>query len=1220
MSAALTCPQPVLPAQAAEAEEPNRTVRAGVFYFEGYHMKDENDVLTGYGIEVLELVSQHSHLNFEYTGYGKSWDDMFSMLENGEIDVVTSVRKTKEREEKYAFSLPTGVSHTVLTVRDDDTRFERGNYDTYDGMMVGMTEGSRLEPMLEEYARAQGFTFHVQEYPDTEQAAQALQQGNIDAILASDLRRGINEKTLDTIASENLYAVVRKDDGELLDEINYALEQMDIHEGDWTNDLYFKYYGQLPSSTLRFSAREQQYIDDVKSGKKNITVTALPDKKPYSYRESGELTGIQIDYFKQLMELAGLPYTVVVPENRAEYFDITQNHRADIIIDARELATSDMDTDYFYTTSYMSAGVARVTRKDFSGDAKTVAVAGEQGNIPIELGLVGDAEVKRYPSRIDTFQAVLDGEADCAYAYTYSVQQFVNNEVTQSLHYNVLYGMRYNFCMSVPDDHDHELVTILNKCIRQMPEDTVYQLASTYLSYTPLDMTFSQYVWTHPTVFILLGIAAVSLLCLLIVLVVRAKWSKKMLLTAEAANRELEAQFAIVETLSRDYVNVYAIHIAGDDTILRPIKTGGYAGDNMKVRAGEDYPYAVMLDRYISERVHPDDREGMLKDLSIDVVVEKLKEMPEYVGSYRTLTDGEILNFQYIFANVERPGTDDSRFILMGFRNIDDVVKKEQEQRAILADALAEAQHANHAKTTFLNNMSHDIRTPMNAIIGFTSLAATHLDSTELVRDYLDKIMTSGRHLLSLINDVLDMSRIESGKVTIEEKETSLPEVMHDLKTIVQSDVKAKQLEFYIDTVDVTDENIICDKLRLNQVLLNLLSNSMKYTKPGGMVSVRIIQIKDAEKGYATYQFKVKDSGIGMSKEFLSHLFEPFERERTSTVNGIQGTGLGLAITKNIVEMMNGTISVASEEGKGSEFTATFRFRTIEGAMKPEKIQELEGLHALVVDDDMNTCMSVSKMLSAIGMNPDWTTQGKEAVARTEFAIEQNNPYATYIIDWLMPDMNGIEVVRRIRKVIGEIPTIIILTAYDWADIEQEAKEAGVTAFCSKPIFLSELREILTAPFARKEADEGEEAGEELFTGKKILLVEDNEINQEIAKTILEESGFIIDVADDGTIAVERMEEALQDDYDLILMDIQMPHMDGYEATRRIRALDDPVKAAIPIVAMTANAFEEDRRLALEAGMNDHITKPIEIPKLMDSLKKILETSYGKEQQYENKD
>ncbi|MDE6319128.1 MAG: response regulator, partial [Lachnospiraceae bacterium] len=375
------------------------------------------------------------------------------------------------------------------------------------------------------------------------------------------------------------------------------------------------------------------------------------------------------------------------------------------------------------------------------------------------------------------------------------------------------------------------------------------------------------------------------------------------------------------------------------------------------------------------------------------------------------------------------------------------------------------------------------------------------------MRNYLNKIMTSSKHLLSLINDVLDMSRIESGKVRINEEEVSLPEIMHDLKTIVQSDIKAKQFEFYIDTLDVTNETIICDKLRLNQVLLNILSNSMKYTKAGGTVSVRIIQKDSEPDGYATYQFRIKDNGIGMSEEFLKHLFEPFEREQTSTVSGIQGTGLGLAITKNIIEMMNGSIEVESAVGKGTEFIVTFRFRTVDQPQEIEHLEKLQDLRALIVDDDVNTCMSVSKMLSSIGMNSDWTTQGKEAVVRTEFAIEENKPYDAYVIDWLMPDMNGIEVVRRIRKVIGETATIIILTAYDWADVEDEAKEAGVTAFCSKPIFLSELRQILLSSYVLAAAEKQVEAEEErlaaFFAGRKILLVEDNEINQEIAQEIL---------------------------------------------------------------------------------------------------------------------
>ncbi|MDE6421309.1 MAG: response regulator, partial [Lachnospiraceae bacterium] len=394
------------------------------------------------------------------------------------------------------------------------------------------------------------------------------------------------------------------------------------------------------------------------------------------------------------------------------------------------------------------------------------------------------------------------------------------------------------------------------------------------------------------------------------------------------------------------------------------------------------------------------------------------------------------------------------------------------------------------------------------------------------------------------------MSRIESGKVKIEENEARLPEIMHDLKTIVQADVKSKQLSFHIDTLDVENETIICDKLRLNQVLLNILSNAMKYTGPGGTVSVRIIQTDDAPEGYASYQFRIKDTGIGMSKEFQEHLFEPFEREQTTTVSGIQGTGLGLAITKNIVDMMNGTITVTSEEGKGSEFVVSFCFRVKADTETVEHIEKLAGLRALVIDDDTHTCTSVSKMLSSIGMSVDWATRGEEAVIRAEFAKEQNEPFRVFLIDWLLPDINGVEIARRLRRVVGEEAQIIIMTAYDWTDIEAEAREAGITAFCSKPLFLSEISEILTAPYRESEETEEQDTHSQLLVGKKILLVEDNELNQEIAKTVLEEVGMVVDTADDGTEAVEAIQTAQAGTYDLILMDVQMTLMDGYTASR----------------------------------------------------------------------
>ena len=531
-----------------------------------------------------------------------------------------------------------------------------------------------------------------------------------------------------------------------------------------------------------------------------------------------------------------------------------------------------------------------------------------------------------------------------------------------------------------------------------------------------------------------------------------------------------------------------------------------------------------------------------------------------------------------------------------------------QELNAKLQVAVEKAESANRAKSTFLSNMSHDIRTPMNAIIGFTTLALSNIDDTDRVKDYLGKTLASSNHLLSLINDVLDMSRIESGKIHLEEVEVNLSDVLHDLKTIVSGQIYAKQLELYMDAMDVTDEDVYCDKTRLNQILLNLLSNAIKFTPAGGTVSVRVRQLAGKVRGCGQYEFRIKDNGIGMSQEFAQKIFEPFERERTSTVSRIQGTGLGMAITKNIVDMMGGTIEVQTAQGKGTEFTVCVPMCAQTEQRPVEKITELEGLKALVVDDDFNTCDSVTKMLVKVGMRAEWTLSGKEAVLRARQSIEMSDVYHAYIIDWRLPDMNGIEVTRQIRSLHDDTP-IIILTAYDWSDIEMEAKAAGVTAFCAKPMFMSDLRETLMSALGQKPADAVQGLLPEKnadFKGKHILLVEDNELNREIAQEILREYGFLVDSAENGAVAVEKVSTAAPGSYDLVLMDVQMPIMDGYTATRKIRALDDPARAKLPILAMTANAFEEDRRNALESGMNGFLSKPIVIDDLVQELHKIL--------------
>ncbi len=603
----------------------------------------------------------------------------------------------------------------------------------------------------------------------------------------------------------------------------------------------------------------------------------------------------------------------------------------------------------------------------------------------------------------------------------------------------------------------------------------------------------------------------------------------------------------------------------------------------------------IRKDICILEKLYPAEHEDPEKNYLEEI---RVHEQREWDFEYVHLKTGEKRWFHNIAMGSELNGK--KKYILVMSDRTSD-----WKMNQALSEAVRAAETANNAKSTFLSNMSHDIRTPMNAIIGFTTLAVSNIDDKKLVRDYLGKILFSSNHLLSLINDILDMSRIESGKLNLEETEVSLSEVLHDLKTIISGQIHAKQLELYMDAMDVTNEDVYCDKTRLNQVLLNLLSNAVKFTPAGGTISVRLRQCPGIQKGSGLYEIRVKDTGIGMSQEFVQKIFSPFERERTSTVSRTHGTGLGMAITKNIVDMMGGTIEVQTVQGKGTEFIVRLPLRIQPKQHTIEKIAELEGLKALVADDDFNTCDSVTKMLVKVGMRSEWTLSGKEAVLRARQSMELGDAFNAYIIDWCLPDMNGIEVTRQIRS-LGDDTPIIILTAYDWSDIEAEARAAGVTAFCAKPLFMSDIRETLMDAIGQKQTGTGElilPAEDSDFKGRCILLVEDNELNSEIAVEILNAYGFKVDTAENGAEAVEKVKNSTPGDYDLVLMDVQMPVMNGYEATKRIRALDDPALAGITILAMTANAFDEDRKKALEYGMDGFLSKPIVIEELIGTLR-----------------
>lgn len=599
--------------------------------------------------------------------------------------------------------------------------------------------------------------------------------------------------------------------------------------------------------------------------------------------------------------------------------------------------------------------------------------------------------------------------------------------------------------------------------------------------------------------------------------------------------------------------------------------------------------------------VHPDDIERAAR------IMEKARETGEKtVVEGRIITrDGtiKILTMTYSYVSAEDSWDGIASFYSAGI----DVTRERAEQtrqRQALEDAYQAARIANEAKTNFLSAMSHDIRTPMNAIMGMAVIAQANLANPEKLTDCLSKIGTSSRHLLGLINEVLDMSRIESGKIDLSSEMVSLPDLMEEVISICRPLSGQKHQKLYISADRVRHEKVVTDMGRLQQVLMNLLSNAVKYTPDEGTISLRLRELPSIIQGRGQYEFIVTDNGIGMSEEFLRHIFEPFTRAEDSRISKIQGTGLGMTITENIVRMMNGTIEVSSRLGQGSRFIFAV---TLELCEEEELCsRELAGLPVLVVDDDQAVCESASELLKELGMRGDWVLSGKEAISRIADARCRGEDYFFVILDWQMPGMDGLETVRAIRKNLGSDVPIIIISAYDYSAIEEEFLQAGANAFIAKPLFKSRMA-CAFHRFCRSnplEISALPEHAQSALTGRRVLLVEDNDLNREIAAELLQMQGITVDMAENGKQALEKFRESKLNGYGCILMDIQMPVMDGYEATESIRALHREDAGSIPILALTANAFASDLGKAHSVGMNDHIAKPIDLQHLMEVLQR----------------
>lgn len=658
---------------------------------------------------------------------------------------------------------------------------------------------------------------------------------------------------------------------------------------------------------------------------------------------------------------------------------------------------------------------------------------------------------------------------------------------------------------------------------------------------------------------------------------------------------------SIFRALGKDYVNICLLHIP--DKTVTVLKANDDSSDFRDITKLSFKSYAQMCHRSVSRYVPLEKQKDILENVRLERVMEILSYKPEYSFTCELFEEQKrhVCQIKYLHLT-------DEPYILMGFRYVDDIIASEREHQKSLAKAVAVAEQAytaaesaNRAKTTFLSNMSHDIRTPMNGIIGMTAIAEAHIDDRERVHECLEKIMSASTHLLSLINDVLDVSRIESGHILLAQEPFRLPEVFETMVNMLLPQVMTKNHNLFIDVCNVTHEDVVGDALRLQQVFMNIVGNAIKYTPDGGRISVGLRELPSSTAFYSEYIFFCEDNGYGMKPEFIDKLFVPFERADDERIRRIQGTGLGMVITRNILHMMHGELEVQSEYGKGSRFTAHFRIKNQNKLIENDVLPP--DLSVLIVDDDLSTCESTSLTLDSISVRNRYATTGKEAIALIKAASEQHTPYHVCLIDWKMPDMECMDIIRQIRRYGGQELYIIIISAYDWSEIELNAKAAGANSFMTKPLFRSKLIAKLKASTDELPEEQKntvlEKYMEKDYSGKRILLVDDNDLNREIACEILRMTHVTVEEAQNGKQAAEMFAASSDHYYDMILMDIQMPVLNGLEATRQIRKMNRADAATTPIIAMSANAFAEDVENSLQAGMNAHISKPINIAKLL---------------------
>lgn len=1163
---------------------------------------DEDGNPTGYCADYLNELAEINNWTYKYINC--SWSDAVTMLERGELDILFPTDYMPERDDTMDFSTYVGGYTSSGLFARDDTNYDYENYSAYNGARIAVTPGSSNDQTLVDFAKTHGFTYTPVYLNSMDEKIQALEAGQIDMILVSASNNIPDTVLLSILDAKPFYFTVKEGNTALLNELNHGMQQLITTEPELVAKTSQKCLVGDNTNALALTDKERAFA----ASDPEIVVGFYEDTEPLAYiQEDGTYNGIYVKLVEHLRDTANLNLTLRPINRSQDWKALLKSGELDFYIGASENFVRH-DDELYATNTILEYDNILITQRSCVFDSlDTPVIALTHGRSywtkSLPKLLHNDIKVQYYTNARQCLLAVTQGDADATLINNLEFNYQSKNDRFADLIQWQNFSSPSEVGLVTMTDPDSPMFSIVSKAIRQLSPELTNSITNNYLNMPYDSYTLADQLYASRMVLITVSI---SILAIVIILVVIWRTRRRQRTAEEALQKREKYQLQILAALSQDYSVIYYVDL--DRNQSKAVRQEKGLRDTSDTDLPLVHQYSEAMQSFLSTYVQSDTKDSLLELCDPQAVICRFREERGFTVRYRILPNHRNQEFfEMHFVDVSESGQEHA--MVLGIRCVDEAVHEEQTQKQLLQDALETANRASAAKSDFMSKMSHDIRTPMNAIIGMTAIATAHAENPDRVRDALSKIASSSRHLLGLINEVLDMSKIESGTISLTAEEFSLSDLLNSMLLMIRPQIQAHKHHLQVHIQDIQHENVIGDSMRIQQVFLNLMSNAIKYTSDGGEISFTMREQAVPTSSMGCYEFIIEDNGIGMPEEYLAHIFEPFSRAEDLRTSKIQGTGLGMAIAQNIVHMMNGNITVESQLGKGSKFIVTIYLR--HQNVQDIDTSELVDLSVLVVDDDDCACQSLCTMLDEIGMQSEYCTSGQDAVSAVERAMNTALPFYAAILDWKMPGMDGLDTARAIKHLVGDTLPIIILSAYDWSDIELEARAAGVDAFLSKPVFKSGL--IRTFKSLRNESPEDTGQTSPLepllqndFSGYRVLLAEDNDLNREIAREVLEMSGLTVEEAENGQIAVDMFSASDAGYYSLILMDIQMPIMNGYDAAAAIRSMKRTDALQVPIIAMTANAFVEDIQAAKSVGMNEHLAKPIDFDALDSVLKKYL--------------